>query len=222
MLAALANSEGGNGVYHYGASAFPDDQRSTPRTTGSTPTFDRTVPPDTRGPVVTDTTPVRTRRATSPATATVTATFDEQLTASTVNGTNVHAARRRAAAPGPATVTYDAQTRTAKLAARRRRSRTRATYTRDAQGRRRRRHRRRRQPAGRRQDLDVHDRRPVADRGPGRPDPRPDRPDRQVRHLLRGDPARGGPQRVRASPSAPVTAATLSGKHHRRARRPRR
>ncbi len=73
----------------------------------------------------------------------------------------------------------------------------------DAQGRRGRRQGRRRQPARGRQDLDVHDRRPAA-----RPRARAARsslvtdPGRPVRHLLRRDPARRGPERVRDRPTA--------------------
>ena len=133
---------------------------------------------------------------------------------------DLHAARRRRRRWSPATVSYDAQTRTATLdpagAARvpdaSTPSRSRAA---------RRRHRRRGQPAGGRQDLDLHGRRPVAGRGPGRPDAGADRPGRQVRHLLRRDPPQRGPERLRGSTAAPITAAEAHRQHDADAGRPR-
>ena len=77
-------------------------------------TFDRTIPPDTRGPAVTDTTPPASASDVD-RNADVTATFDEQVNAGDADDRDVHAARRRRQPLVPPTVNYDAQTRTATL-----------------------------------------------------------------------------------------------------------
>ena len=60
-MRALANGvDGGNGVYHYGASGFPDTTFNATNYWVDA-SFDRTVPPDTRGPTVTETSPVAAR-----------------------------------------------------------------------------------------------------------------------------------------------------------------
>ena len=49
-MKALANGvDGGNGVYHYGPSGFPDTTFNATNYWVDA-SFDRTVPPDTRGP----------------------------------------------------------------------------------------------------------------------------------------------------------------------------
>ena len=112
LLSALAASEGGNGVYKYGASAFPNETFNATNYWVDA-AFDRTVPPDTRGPVVTDTVPASSASDVS-RTADVTARFDEQLAATSVT-TSTFKLESAGGAAVPATVSYDAQTRTAKL-----------------------------------------------------------------------------------------------------------
>jgi hypothetical protein len=112
MLTALGNNESPNGVYRYGASAYPD-QSFNATNYWVDAAFDRTVPPDTRGPVVTDTTPAASASDVN-RDADITATFDEQLAPGTVNGQNF-TLRGASGTAVPATVTYNAQTRTAKL-----------------------------------------------------------------------------------------------------------
>ena len=86
---------------------------STRPTTGWTRRFDRTIPPDTRGPTVTDLTPEAGASDVS-ATTEVTATFDEQLAPPSVTGATF-TLRDEDGALVPADVSYDAQTRVAKL-----------------------------------------------------------------------------------------------------------
>ena len=155
----------------------------------------------------------RAARPTSRPPPTVTATFDEPLAPATVTGATF-TLRDENGTLVPADVSYDAQTRVAKLkphvAARLRHE----TYTARAQGRRRRRDRRGGQPAGRRHDLVLHDRRRSRPaEGPGGPIQVDHGPGRPVRPLLRGDPARRGPQRVRRD---------RRPGHRAEARRPRR
>ena len=112
LLTALAASDGGNGVYRYGASGFPNESFNATNYWVDA-TFQRTVPPDTRGPEITDTTPLA--GATDVARdVTVSATFDEQLTPASVTGATF-TLKGSGGTALPATVTYDAQTRTAKL-----------------------------------------------------------------------------------------------------------
>ena len=76
-------------------------------------TFDRTVPPDTRGPSVTGTVPTTSASDVARDIA-VSATFDEPLTAGSISG-STFTLRDASDALVPATVSYDAQTRTARL-----------------------------------------------------------------------------------------------------------
>jgi uncharacterized protein DUF4082/concanavalin A-like lectin/glucanase superfamily protein/galactose oxidase-like protein/Big-like domain-containing protein/purple acid phosphatase-like protein/Kelch motif protein len=113
-MRGLANSvTGGNGVYHYGASAFPDTTYNATNYWVDA-AFDRTVPPDTRGPTVTGTTPasgaIDLDRGTQ-----VTASFDEPLRPASISA-STFTLRDADGAAVPATVTYDDQTRTARLA----------------------------------------------------------------------------------------------------------
>ena len=112
MLTALAAGDGGNGMYKYGASGYPTS------TFGATNywvdlTFERTVPPDTRGPVATEVSPAASASDVG-RNANATATFDEQLAPSSVNA-QTFTLRGDGGALVPAAVSYDAQTRTAKL-----------------------------------------------------------------------------------------------------------
>ncbi len=169
MLTALGNSESANGVYKYGASGFPTESFNA-----TNYWVDATLRPhgaagharpgghrDGAGLLGQRRRPRRrrhghVRRAARP-------------------GLASPARPSRCAAPGgaivPATVSYDAQTRTAKL------DPTaplafQSVYTATLEGGSGGVADARRQPADGRQDVDLHDRRPVADRGPGRPDPR--------------------------------------------------
>ena len=112
MLTAMAASDGGNGVFHYGASAFPDTTFNATNYWVDA-TFDRTVPPDTRGPSVTETVPTTSASDVARDVA-VTATFDEQLNAGSLTG-STFTLRDAGNTLVPATVTYNAQTRTARL-----------------------------------------------------------------------------------------------------------
>ena len=112
LLTALAASDGGNGVYRYGASAYPD-QTFDATNYWVDAAFDRTVPPDTRGPVVTETVPASSASDVD-RNADVTAGFDEQLAVASINA-STFTLRSASGALVPATVTYEPQTRTAKL-----------------------------------------------------------------------------------------------------------
>jgi hypothetical protein len=112
LLTALAASDGGNGVYRYGASSFPD-QTFNATNYWVDAVFDRTVPPDTRGPVVTETEP-HAGASDVDRNAAVTATFDEQIAPATVTATNF-TLRTSGGTVVPAAVSYDAPTRTAQL-----------------------------------------------------------------------------------------------------------
>jgi hypothetical protein len=112
-MSALSDAAaGGNGVYKYGASAFPD-QTYNATNYWVDATFMRVIPPDTRGPTVTETSPaigaIDVDRS-----AAVTATFDEPLNPASVTGTAFRL-RNPQGQTVPAAVTYDAQTKTAKL-----------------------------------------------------------------------------------------------------------
>ncbi len=195
MLTALAGNEDsvGNGVYHYGASSFPDKSFNQTNYWVDA-SFDRTVPPDTRGPSVMDFSPANSATDVDTASA-VTVTFDEQLTASTINATNF-TLKTSAGASVPSTVTYNATTRTATLTPSAPLA-YQATYTVTLKGGAGGDRRRRGQPAVGRQGLGLHDPRPVAGRGPGRPAAGADRPRGPLRHLLRRDPPRRGHERLR-------------------------
>ena len=185
--------DGGNGVYHYGA------ERASPTTTFNATnywvdaSFDRTIPPDTRGADGHRAARPAPAPPTSPATTDVTATFDEPLAPA-----SRHRARRSRCATTdgdlvPADVSYDAADADGEARRRSRRSRTPTTYTATLKGGVERRHGRRGQPARRRQDLVVHDRAPQPPgRGPGRPDPgrhatRPTRSARYYAEILRAE-----------------------------------
>ncbi len=112
MRAPRDGLAGGNGVYHYGASGFPTD------TWGSTnywvdATFERTIPPDVRGPTVNEVSPSAGANDTAPGTS-VTATFDEQIAPASVTNANF-SLRDETGAAVVADVSYDPQTRIAKL-----------------------------------------------------------------------------------------------------------
>ena len=112
LHAPRSSSVGGNGVYRYGASGFPD-QTFNATNYWVDASFDRTIPPDVRGPVVTGVAPAA--GATDVASdADVKATFDEQLAAATVTGANV-TLRSEDGSLVSASVSYDAQTQTANL-----------------------------------------------------------------------------------------------------------
>ncbi len=103
---------GGNGVYRYGASAFPD-QTFNATNYWVDATFERTIPPDVRGPTVTDVQPAAGANDVSPATN-VTATFDEQIAPTSVTSATF-TLRDGDGNAVAADVGYDAQTRVAKL-----------------------------------------------------------------------------------------------------------
>ncbi len=92
LHAPASTAASGNGVYHYGASAFPDTSFNATNYWVDA-SFDRTIPPDTRGPVVTEQAPPSGATDVT-ATIAVTATFDEQLAPASVIGLDLHAARR--------------------------------------------------------------------------------------------------------------------------------
>ena len=112
-LKALANGvEGGNGVYRYGQSAYPDTTFNASNYWVDA-VFAQTVPPDTRGPAVTENTPAANATDVDRA-VNVTASFDEPLGGATVTGQNF-SLRDEDGAAVPAAVTYNDQTRTATL-----------------------------------------------------------------------------------------------------------
>jgi hypothetical protein len=113
MHAPSAATSGGNGVYKFGASGFPD-QTYNATNYWVDATFERTIPPDTRGPIVTETTPAAGATDVERGVQ-VTARFDEPLAPASVSGSTFTLRNAQGGAVA-ATVTYDAQTRTAKLA----------------------------------------------------------------------------------------------------------
>ncbi len=112
-LRTLANgTDGPNGVYKYGASGFPTDTFSATNYYVDV-VFNTVIPPDTTPPSVSGTTP--TSGATGVTTnTTVTVTFNEPMTASTIN-TDTFELRDNSNAPVAASVIYNATTRTATL-----------------------------------------------------------------------------------------------------------
>jgi len=112
MLTALASSEGGNGVYKYGASSFPDESFNATNYWVDA-SFERTVPPDTRGPSVTETVPAASGSDVD-RNANVTATFDEQINPATLTA-QTFTLRGADGVALAATTSYDAQTRMATL-----------------------------------------------------------------------------------------------------------
>jgi hypothetical protein len=112
MRAPASTSQAGNGVFRYGASGFPD-QSFNATNYWVDATFQRVIPPDTRGPSVTETSP--TADATDvPRSSRVTATFDEPLNPASVTATTF-TLRDPQGQGVTATVSYDATTRTAEL-----------------------------------------------------------------------------------------------------------
>ncbi|MDA0180308.1 DUF4082 domain-containing protein [Solirubrobacter phytolaccae] len=112
-LYALPNTTpGGNGVYKYGPSAFPD-QTWQATNYWVDASFDRTIPPDTTGPTVSASTPANGAAAVA-RTSFVTAQFDEPIAPASLT-TTTFTLRDSGNNAVTATVTYDAQTRTAKL-----------------------------------------------------------------------------------------------------------
>jgi hypothetical protein len=103
---------GGNGVYRYGASGFPD-QTFNATNYWVDASFDRTVPPDTRGPTITELSPASGASDVAPGVQ-VSATFDEPLAPASVSGATF-TLRDDAGTAVPATVAYDPQARAAKL-----------------------------------------------------------------------------------------------------------
>jgi hypothetical protein len=112
-MRALADGvDGGNGVYHYGASAFPD-QTYNATNYWTDATFERTIPPDTRGPDVIETSPVNGAIDVDRA-GPVKATFDEPLNPASVT-TSAFTLKDPNGLSVPATASYDAQTKTAQI-----------------------------------------------------------------------------------------------------------
>ncbi len=83
--------DGGNGVYHYGPSGFPDTTFNATNYWVDA-SFDRTVPPDTAGPTVTETSPVAGAIDLDRGTQ-VTASFDEPVQPASVSSHDLHAER---------------------------------------------------------------------------------------------------------------------------------
>ena len=112
-MRALPNGlEGGNGVYRYGVSGFPN-QTYNATNYWVDATFQRVVPPDTRGPTVTETSPAN-GAIDIDRSAAVTATFDEPLDPASVTAAAFRL-RNPQGQTVPATATYDAQTKTARI-----------------------------------------------------------------------------------------------------------
>jgi hypothetical protein len=113
-LTALADgTDGGNGVYRYGASAFPTGSWNASNYWVDVVFSAQPPGPDTTPPIVVATAP--TSGATGVlAGANVTVTFSEALAPGTVNGTTVQL-RDAASQPVSATVAWDAATRSAVL-----------------------------------------------------------------------------------------------------------
>ncbi len=112
MRAPAPGADGGNGVYRYGPSGFPD-QTYNATNYWVDATFARVVPPDTRGPSVTELSP--TADAIDVARdARITASFDEPLDPASVTGTSF-TLENATGQTVPATSSYDAQTRSAVL-----------------------------------------------------------------------------------------------------------
>jgi hypothetical protein len=112
LHAPASTPASGNGVFRYGASGFPD-QSFNGTSYWVDASFDRTIPPDTRGPVIASQTPAAGATDVS-ATTEVSATFDEQLAAASVSG-STFTLRDEDGDLVPADVSYDAGSRTAKL-----------------------------------------------------------------------------------------------------------
>ena len=121
---------GGNGVYRYGPSGFPDQSWNATNYWVDA-MFSQTPPADTRAPKVTSFTPAQ--GATSvPLSSKVTVSFDEPLNPSSVSSGSL-ALRDDQGATVASSVTYDAQTSTATVTPTSR-SETESTYTATARG----------------------------------------------------------------------------------------
>ncbi|HEU0023995.1 MAG TPA: DUF4082 domain-containing protein [Thermoleophilaceae bacterium] len=103
---------GGNGVFRYGASAFPD-QTFNATNYWVDATFERTAPPDVRGPTITDLSP-DAGASDVPRDTEVSAGFDEPLAPASVSGATF-TLRDETGNAVPSDVSYDAQTRVATL-----------------------------------------------------------------------------------------------------------
>jgi large repetitive protein len=112
-LRALANGvEGGNGVYIYGASAFPTQSFNAGNYWVDV-VFNTSAPSDTTPPTISSVSQPNGTTNVNPG-ANVTATFSEAMDPATIN-TNTFQLRAPAGNLVPTTVTYDAATRTATL-----------------------------------------------------------------------------------------------------------
>ncbi len=112
-LHALADGiDGGNGVYRYGASTFPNQSYQASNYWVDV-VFERNVAPDTTPPAVASVTPPGGTADADPASL-VTATFNEELNPATVTGSTVFL-RTGAGALVPASVSYDLGSSTATL-----------------------------------------------------------------------------------------------------------
>ena len=112
LHAPADSAVGGNGVYRYGASGFPNTSWNA-TSYWVDATFERTRPPDTRAPKVASTSPAA--QATGVALSSkVKVVFDEPLNPSTVNAGAI-TLKDGSGAAVVATVTYNEQTRTATL-----------------------------------------------------------------------------------------------------------
>ena len=111
-LHAFASTASANGVFQYGASAFPTGSYNATNYWVDV-VFNTTRRPDTTAPTVVSKAPAAGATGVSIAT-TVTATFSEAIAAATVN-TGTFELRNAANALVPAAVTYDIGTKTATL-----------------------------------------------------------------------------------------------------------
>ncbi|MQA31305.1 MAG: DUF4082 domain-containing protein, partial [Luteitalea sp.] len=103
---------GANGVYRYGASGFPTETYESENYWADV-VFQTSVAPDTAAPVMTAVTPSNGASGVALNTS-VTATFSEAMTATTINGSSVEL-RNSGGALVSSSVTYSAATRTVTL-----------------------------------------------------------------------------------------------------------
>jgi hypothetical protein len=111
-LHALATTGGPNGVYRYGASAFPD-QTFNGSNYWVDVVFTTTQGPDTSPPTVTGNTPASGATGVAPS-SNITVTFNEPMNATTITSSTFEL-RTAANTVVPATVSYASATRTATL-----------------------------------------------------------------------------------------------------------
>lgn len=112
LTALRDGTDGANGVYQYGVSTFPTQTFQSEGYFVDV-VFNTSIGPDTTSPVVVSATPVIGVSG-IPTSSNVRATFNETMTASTING-NTFQLRDPSNNLVAATVTYDAATRTATL-----------------------------------------------------------------------------------------------------------